>query len=382
MVFERISEYTVADFMATFWQREAYLAKQALPEFQSFLGRDDILQLATREEVESRLIIRTGEASWDIEYGPFTTRRFKKLPATGWTILIQGLNHHALEADALLKRFAFIPYARLDDVMVSYAVDGGGVGPHFDSYDVFLLQGMGQRRWAISAQEDLRLVPDLPLKILQNFQAEQSWVLSAGDMLYLPPRYAHDGVAQGECITYSIGFRAPDNQEWVQGFLNYWHDQSQISGRYHDQGLKATDTPACIPGEINQHVDEVLQRMPWSKSDVARFVGCYLTEPKATVFFDAPESPMSLKRFVAQVLSNGIKLDQKTQLLYDQQWFYLNGEATAWKDVAEGLRDVVCKLANQKELKPFSLSKSPEGLEAWLYGAYCDGFLQLMMPAK
>src|SRR5690606_39783213 len=190
--------------------------------------------MAAREDVESRLITHFS-AKWHLEKGPFP-----KLPSprkTDWTLLIQGVNLHDDAADALLQQFRFIPDARLDDLMISYATPNGGVGPHFDSYDVFLLQAHGRRRWRIGSQKDLSLVEDLPLKILKHFKPEQEFVLEPGDMLYLPPHYAHDGIAADECMTYSIGFRAPSYQELGEAFLHFMMDSIDLKGRYADPDL-------------------------------------------------------------------------------------------------------------------------------------------------
>jgi len=371
-----IGEYAVADFMARFWQQEAYLARQALPEFRPLLDVDDVLRLSTQEDVESRLIISHDDGSWDVQYGPFASRMFKKMPASGWTILVQGVNLWSASVEAFLRQFAFIPYARLDDVMISYAVDGGGVGPHFDSYDVFLLQAYGQRRWSVGTQEDLTLVQDAPLKILQSFEPEHSWVLDPGDMLYLPPRYAHDGVAVGECMTYSIGFRVPTNQEWGQGFLNFWHDQIDLQSIYQDAGLKPTDVPASIPNALQEHVLQAIGQMLWSKKDIHRFVGCYLTEPKETVFFEPPSRPMSLKRFTEVCLQTGLVLDAKTQMLYDNEAFYCNGEAWPKTTLSEGMQCALCELSNLRRLRAEALESIPELIEFRLYEAYRSGFLR------
>src|SRR5690242_15231179 len=177
---------TAAAFLARYWQKEALLVRGALPASTDVVDRDALFALAARDDVESRLV-RRARGRYTLDDGPFRVRDLQRLPPRDWTLLVQGVNLHVDAGDALLRRFAFVPYARLDDLMVSYAVPGGGVGPHFDSYDVFLLQGVGRRRWQISSQRDLTLVPDAPLKILSRFRAGREWTLSTGDMLYLPP---------------------------------------------------------------------------------------------------------------------------------------------------------------------------------------------------
>ncbi|MBY0573150.1 MAG: cupin domain-containing protein, partial [Undibacterium sp.] len=204
-VFSLLGGISTELFFAEYWQKKPLLIRQAIPNFTPLLSAEELFELASREEVESRLICRFDQ-HWDMANGPISKIPVKQ--KKDWTLLIQGVNLRHRAADALLRQFRFIPDARLDDLMISYAREGGGVGPHFDSYDVFLLQAHGQRRWQISAQKDLSLLEGMPLKILRNFKCEEEYVLEAGDMLYLPPHYAHDGVALGDCMTYSIGFKA------------------------------------------------------------------------------------------------------------------------------------------------------------------------------
>ena len=203
---------SVGSFMRAHWQKEARLVRGALPGFAGLADAGALRKLAMRDDVESRLVVREGR-SWSLAHGPFRAADFRALPRRDWTLLVQGLNLHVDAADALLRRFAFLPFARLDDLMVSYAAPGGGVGPHIDSYDVFLLQGFGRRRWRYGRQPDLTLKPGLPLKILRRFTPDATAVLAPGDMLYLPPHAAHDGTAIDACTTYSIGFRAADATE-------------------------------------------------------------------------------------------------------------------------------------------------------------------------
>ena len=222
-------------FMRRHWQRRPLLLRGAIGRFEDPLSPGQVLTLAGSDAVSSRLVQRIGKR-WTLEHGPFPSSRFKQLPRRDWTVLVQDTNHFAPRAARLLELFDFIPHARIDDVMVSYAVPGGGVGPHVDSYDVFLLQGHGTRRWQISRQVDHSFVPGLPLKVLARFEPDEEWVLEAGDMLYLPPGVAHHGVAMSECLTWSIGFRAPTDAELVEGFLDFLRDrpgpQGQSQGKH------------------------------------------------------------------------------------------------------------------------------------------------------
>src|SRR5439155_8345072 len=183
---------TPARFLRRCWQKQPLLVRGAIARFEGLLPARALFALAGRDDVESRLVMRE-HGRWSVRQGPFRRADFQALPRRNWTLLVQGLNMHLDAADALLQRFAFIPFSRLDDVMVSYDAPGGGVGPHCDSYDVFLLQGKGRRRWRIGRQRDLALKPRMPLKILARFRPEQEWVLGPGDMLYLPPAIAHEG---------------------------------------------------------------------------------------------------------------------------------------------------------------------------------------------
>jgi 50S ribosomal protein L16 3-hydroxylase len=278
------------------------------------------------------------------------------------------------EGNDLLQQFNFIPHARLDDLMVSYAPDGGGVGPHFDSYDVFLLQGCGQRLWRMSEQKDLSLVAGAPLRILQNFHSEQEWTLSAGDMLYLPPHVAHWGIAIGDCMTYSIGFRAPSAEELSGEFLNYLQMRRELSGRYSDPDLTVQSHPAEISAGMIKKVDSILDGLKWNEEDVARFLGQYLSEPKSHVVFEPPPS-MSLKTFCKRIALDGIKLGYKSQLLKAQDSFYLNGEVL---EVDPDSVDLMMKLADDRQLTSDELSeavKIHENLVAQLYDWYLAGWL-------
>ncbi|MEK7792034.1 MAG: cupin domain-containing protein, partial [Pseudomonadota bacterium] len=262
-----LGKLTPQEFLRDFWQKKPLLIRNAIPDFQGLLTRDALMELACCEETQSRLIIQRNK-KWLLKYGPLSERDFTKLPKKQWTLLVQEINHFLPSARDLLMQFSFIPRARLDDLMVSYAPKGGGVGPHFDSYDVFLLQGLGSRRWQISAQRDSRLIADAPLKILQNFYPEQEWVLQAGDMLYLPPNYAHNGVAEDECMTYSIGFRAPSHYELVTQFLVYLQDNIEVKGWYADPDLQLQDHSAEIGQAMLRQVSTILEKSKSEQKDI------------------------------------------------------------------------------------------------------------------
>ncbi|MGH8713071.1 MAG: JmjC domain-containing protein [Casimicrobiaceae bacterium] len=358
-------------FLRRYWQKRALLVRDAIPGFAGLLSRAELFRLAARDDVESRLVLRD-RSRWSLAHGPFRAAHFRTLPARGWTLLVQGVNLQLRPADALLRRFAFIPYARLDDLMVSYAAPGGGVGPHFDSYDVFLLQGEGRRRWRTSRQRDLALKPALPLKILARFRPDNACTLGPGDMLYLPPDCAHDGVALDACMTYSIGFRAPSAQQLATAFLDWLRDDISLAGRYADPELRPAREPARIGAAMRAQCAATLARIRWSRASAEAFLGCHLTEPKPHVFFAPPERPLTPRAFAAAAARSGVRLDARTQLLYDDRRVFINGAAMARPPTgARALEG----LANARRLDAGAHWRTAPA--ALLYRWYCDGFVHL-----
>lgn len=361
---------TALQFLRDYWQKQPLLIRGAFPPgIGGALTPDELAGLACEEAAQSRLVLHQ-RGKWRVEEGPFDEARFAQLPARGWSLLVQGVNHFLPEADALLQAFDFIPRARLDDVMVSFAPDGGGVGPHFDSYDVFLLQGHGRRLWRVSSQDDRELVPDAPLRILKNFHTEQEWVLEPGDMLYLPPRLAHWGIAVGDCMTWSVGFRAPSAQELATEFLAYLQDRIALDGMYADPDLRVTRTPAEIGPQMLRKVAQMLRRIRWSRDEVADFLGSYLTEPKPHVIFDK-QRRSSLEAFAARVRRHGLRLDPRTQMLYSRERLFINGEALL---MDAGDRAMYAVLADGRVL-PADAAISPAAmtrLQQWYEAGYLE----------
>jgi 50S ribosomal protein L16 3-hydroxylase len=365
---------TAAQFLRRHWQKKPLLVRKAIAEFEGLLSTDALFALAARDDVESRIVLRE-RGRWSLIHGPFRRADRRALPRRDWTLLVQGVNLHVPGADALLRRFDFIPYARLDDVMVSFAAPGGGVGPHVDSYDVFLLQGMGRRRWRTSLQRDQAMKPGLPLKILARFRAQQSRILGPGDMLYLPPRVAHEGTALEACSTYSIGFRAPEAQELVVAFVDWLRDRVALSGRYADRDLAPTLEPARIGATMRKRAIAMLRRLHWDEDAAEQFLGSYLTEPKPAVRFAAPAHPVDARSFRRAAASRGVALDARTQLLYDERHLFINGEAMAWPTGAPRTASALKKLANRRRLASGEIrGAAPISL---LYQWYCNGFVHL-----
>jgi 50S ribosomal protein L16 3-hydroxylase len=312
---------TYARFMQRHWQKKPLLVRQAIAGIAPPLKRGALLAMAANDEVESRLVVRTGER-WTLRHGPLPRRALPPLTRPGWTLLVQGLDLHVEAARGLLDRFRFLPEARLDDLMVSYASDGGGVGPHVDSYDVFLLQVQGRRRWQIARPGDRRLVSGLPMKILAHFAPEQEWVLEPGDLLYLPPGWSHDGVAVGgDCMTCSIGLRAPARTELARSVLQFALDETEVPETdllYRDPRQPATPEPGRIPEALAAFAVDAVARFAGDTQALACALGEVLSEPKPRVRFDEGETPD---------WSGALRLDRRSRMLYDDDRVYLNGES-------------------------------------------------------
>lgn len=296
-------------FLRDYWQKQPLLIKNPWGIWENPLEPDELAGLACEEDVESRLIIQAG-VTWTVEHGPLPEERFATLGKTPWTVLVQAVDHHVPEVAALIAPFRFIPNWRIDDVMVSYATDGGGVGAHFDQYDVFLIQGLGQRRWQIGAlcDADTPLLPHNDLRLLADFKASEEWILSPGDILYVPPRIAHNGVAVGDdCMTYSIGFRAPSRSELITDWCDDLVQHLSEDDRYADPVLQAQ----ANPGEISAKAIASLHAMIIEKlSDTqafARWFGEYNSTPK---YLDQDMAPVEAVEKVAlhKALKEGVAL--------------------------------------------------------------------------
>jgi 50S ribosomal protein L16 3-hydroxylase len=335
-----------AGFMRRHWQKRPLLVRGAVPQARPPLGRAALFELAARDDVESRLVVRDGP-QWSVRHGPLPRRALPPLARPGWTLLVQGVDLHEPAAHELLSRFRFVPDARLDDLMVSYASDEGGVGAHVDSYDVFLLQVHGRRRWRVGPAADAAFVEGLPLKILARFEATSDWVLEPGDMLYLPPGWGHDGAAQGECMTCSIGFRAPTAAELARDVLQRAAEslEEDRSPRYRDARQRAASHPAEVPAALQGFAEAAVRRALAAPHRLARALGEALTEPKPRVWFEAGR-PLEAGR--------GLALDRRTRMMYDSAHVFVNGEA-----FRAGGRDAALmrRLADERRLQAAALAR-------------------------
>ena len=278
-----LGELSVEEFLRDYWHKKPVLIRNAWPQFQPLLSSQELAGLSLEQEIETRIVEEEGkDGPWSIRKGPFTEEDYLQLPANKWTLLVQGVDQWIPEAADLLEHFRFIPSWRIDDLMISYAVDGGSVGPHYDQYDVFLLQAEGQREWRIGQMcgEHTPFMQGPKIRILENFEETDRWALNPGDMLYLPPALAHYGIAQGECQTYSIGFRAPSVAELIQTAADDIIATSSDDERYADAGLSQQYTPGLIDDSAAANLREALNRTLQDDSRLKRILGKLMTEAK------------------------------------------------------------------------------------------------------
>ena len=390
---------TPAQFMRRHWQKKPLLVRQAIAGYQPFLSRAALARLASREEVESRLIVQKDQG-WTLKKGPFPARSLPPLNQEGWTLLVQGVDLHEPAGHALLQQVRFVPDARMDDLMISFATPGGGVGPHFDSYDVFLFQASGRRRWKIGKQKDFSLQPGMPLKVLQNFEADEEFVLEAGDMLYLPPRYAHDGMAEAsigpdgkpaDCMTYSIGFRCPVEGELTSDLLHRLAEMGEDAAQsgdeesegaravpqrmYRDPAQPATETPAAMPVGLADFARQAVLDALKDPLALACALGESMSEPKPGIWFDEVEQPWDGE--AAKAGQTGIALDARTRMMYDSDHLFINGESYRAKGADAALMQ---RLANQRYLAASDLRKASKGAIALLGDWHEAGWLQQNEP--
>ncbi|WP_163558848.1 cupin domain-containing protein [Halomonas sp. NO4] len=298
---------SAAEFLRDHWQREPLLIRGAFPDFQCPLDPDELAGLACEEGIEARIVEERGrDGPWQVSHGPFDERTFAKLPERDWTLLVQAVDHYVPEVAELLDHFSFLPRWRLDDIMISYAPPGGSVGPHVDQYDVFLLQGSGRRRWQLGGKvpDDAPILAGIDLRILERFDVEpgHDWVLEPGDMLYLPPGWAHHGVSQSDdCLTLSVGFRAPSADEAITSFADYLGEQLPASQRYADPGM----TPPVDPAELDDAAVARMRRLILDTLDdpaqLAQWFGRVMTQPKYVDQLVAAETPTEIADLVAEL---------------------------------------------------------------------------------
>jgi 50S ribosomal protein L16 3-hydroxylase len=304
----QLQNFDVDAFLKGYWQKKPMLIKNPWAGWTNPVDPDDLAGLACEDEVESRLITQAG-GSWQLEDGPFDEARFGELGAKEWTLLVQAVDHYIPEVAAMIDPFRFIPNWRIDDVMVSYATDGGGVGPHFDQYDVFLIQGLGRRRWQVGAScdENTALIPHDDLRLLANFEATQEWVLEPGDILYVPPGVSHNGVAvSDDCMTYSIGFRAPSASDLISNYCDHLLDHLPDDARFSDPDLQVQDNPGEISAAALDRLHAMVTEQLLDRDGFARWFGQYSSTPKYPEMDWRPEEELKQEQLRKRLVSGAI----------------------------------------------------------------------------
>jgi len=365
-------------FLKKYWQKKPLLIRDAIKNFKSPITEKDLFRIAQNENAISRLI-EFKRGIWQVKYGPFKKLDLPKKINTPWTILVQNMNHHLPFAESFLNLFKFIPYARLDDLMVSFATKKGSVGPHFDSYDVFLFQAKGEREWKISEQKKFSLDKKSAIKIITNFKVKNTWVLKPGDLLYLPPNVGHWGVSQSDdCLTYSIGFRAPGAFEIQSKFLDFIQDNliTNKNDLYRDPNLNLQKNPAEINSNMIKKIQRIVNQLRWNTNSINNFIGQLLTEPIEGAVFETSKS-MTAEVFIKDLIKKPLKLNPKTRMLFIKNNFFINGELIeADKKSIMYLK----QLANDREISIKSTlnKKDLNALGIVLLPLYLSGFIDFI----
>ncbi|MGH8676455.1 MAG: JmjC domain-containing protein, partial [Burkholderiales bacterium] len=346
-----------SEFLRRHWQKRPLLVRGAVRDIGRWPGKRELFALARRADVESRLVWCRG-GRWRVDHGPIARTTPVQRSARGWTLLVHGVNTHCAPAERLLRRFAFLPQARLDDVMVSYAAPGGGVGAHYDGYDVFLLQGPGRRVWRLERTRRFAQVPDAPLRLIAGFAPQDEYLLEPGDLLYLPPGWGHEGIALEESWTYSIGFRAPRCAELAVSFLDYLQERGFTDRAYRDPGLQPARSPARIDAAMVRFAEQATRQIQWARADVTRCLGRFLTAPKHHVVFKRPARLHSRSAFLAALARSVAVLDPRTQLLYRGRCFFVNGDEFLARETQ---RVPLARLADHRRLAGRQLARAGLG---------------------
>ncbi|WP_111643037.1 cupin domain-containing protein [Marinimicrobium alkaliphilum] len=342
MPLNKLGDISVEDFLAHYWQKQPLLIRQAYPDFQSPIDGNDLAGLSLEEDAEARLILEHGTTPWELRHGPFDENTYQQLPKSHWTLLVQAVDQWVPDVRDLLDDFRFIPNWRLDDIMVSYAADQGSVGPHFDYYDVFLLQGQGKRRWQVGQSCDSQSprIEGAALRILKDFEPEHDWILEPGDMLYLPPGIAHWGTAQGDdCLTYSIGFRAPSHADILCELAQDIASHLTEDQRYGDPGLTLGRHPGEIPASA---IDTIrAQLLDYLSHDrIGDWLGRYMTERKYPDQ-DQPEQYVDAEHWQEDRWQPHPATRLASRTVNTQTWLYADGERFA---CTEALAERLCQM--------------------------------------
>ena len=301
-------DISVEEFLRDYWQKKPLLVRNAFPDFEAPVGADELAGLSLEEDVESRLVVQSPDGTdWQIQHGPFDDDTFANLPESHWTLLVQAVDHWVPEASEIIEQFRFIPNWRYDDLMVSFASQGGGVGPHYDNYDVFLIQTQGKRRWEVGGFFDQNSPrrPDTPVMIMTEWEPEHNWILEPGDMLYIPPQVGHNGIgASDDCMTYSVGFRAPSHAEIMRSFTDFIGEKLTSESRYTDPDLTLQDNPGEIRPEALQKIREIFTSYLQDDARLGEWLGKFVTDPKYPELDQRPEQPATVAE-IREALKEG-----------------------------------------------------------------------------
>ncbi len=371
----QFQHFDINGFLSDYWQKQPLLIKNPWVSWENPLGPDELAGLACEEGVEARLI-KQSRKTLEAENGPFPEARFNNLGKQPWTLLVQAVDHHVRQVAALIEPFRFIPNWRIDDVMVSYATDGGGVGPHFDQYDVFLIQGLGRRRWQVGARCDAAtvLLPHDDLRLLANFEAADEWILGPGDILYVPPRFAHNGVAVGDdCMTYSVGFRAPSRSELIGNWCDDLLAELDDDDRYADPGLAAQANPGEISASALARLHAMVTGKLADRDGFARWFGAYTSTPKYPDMEWQPDEPveaLELRQYLADgaaMIRNPASRFSFIRPAASAVLLFVDGECIECAGEVAGLAELLCA-ADRIEVDPQLMqSQAAMGLIAKLF---------------
>ncbi|MBD3656323.1 MULTISPECIES: cupin domain-containing protein [Marinobacter] len=381
---ELLGGLTAQDFLREYWQKKPLVIRQAFPGFECPVSADELAGLACEEAVESRIIIENDSGKpWQLHNGPFAPERFETLPETHWTLLVQGLDHWVPDIADLLENFRFIPNWRLDDIMASYAPRGGSVGPHYDQYDVFLLQAHGKREWTFGGHCDHTSprVDGTPLRILSSWEGEETVVLEPGDMLYLPPGVGHHGVALDDCITLSVGFRAPSIDDILTGFTDFLCSQSDASDHLTDPDLQVQDNPGTISPEVIDHLDGIIRARLTDRRQLAFWFGQYATAPKSMDIVAPADEPITADDLQAWVADGAqVRWNEGSRFAYyileGETALFVDGERYLLRGDAQELAPLLCEGA-RPDMDRLAALLDDEALRGLLANLFNQGSLYL-----